>query len=173
MLGRGPRGNNSTCSALCWLSVSSSATHNQIGPFWCCFLSGWICVCSRTLQVSRRNSPVRLGVCLTATSNPTGVFNQWFEALFPCTGALGYTPQGSVGLQLFPLVYLHSSVGLPAPPGTALLSPPAAALPTPLHNPPPRWFRLLPSRLSQSSSHRLAGSPPHPATNLHPFYHSG
>ena len=35
------------------------------------------------------NSPVRLGVSTTAVSTPTGVFNQWFEALFPCTGTLG------------------------------------------------------------------------------------
>ena len=34
------------------------------------------------------NSPVRLGVS-PAASTPTGVFSQWFEALFPRTGALG------------------------------------------------------------------------------------
>ena len=36
--------------------------HKQIGPFWCWFLGGWFCVCSRTLWVSPANSPVRLGV---------------------------------------------------------------------------------------------------------------
>ena len=35
------------------------------------------------------NSPVRLGVSPAAPSTPTGVFNQWFEALFPHTGTLG------------------------------------------------------------------------------------
>ena len=30
-----------------------------------------------------------LGVSPTDTSTPTGVFSQWFEALFPCTGTLG------------------------------------------------------------------------------------
>ena len=33
--------------------------------------------------VSPTNSPVRLGVSPAAASTPTGVFNQWFEALFP------------------------------------------------------------------------------------------
>ena len=38
------------------------------------------------------NSPVRLGVSPTDTSTPTSVFNQWFEALLPCTGTLGCGP---------------------------------------------------------------------------------
>ena len=64
--------------------------HNQIGPFWCSFPSGWVCVRSGTLWVSPMNSPVRLGVSPPAASTPTGVFNQWFEALFPHrAGALG------------------------------------------------------------------------------------
>ena len=33
---------------------------------------------------SPTNSPVRLGVSPAATSTPTGVFSQRFEALFPC-----------------------------------------------------------------------------------------
>ena len=32
---------------------------------------------------------VRLGVSPTAASTPTGVFNQWFEALFPHAGVVG------------------------------------------------------------------------------------
>ena len=50
--------------------------------------SVWACVGCRTLWVSPGNSPVRLGVSPTASSTPTGVFNQWFEALFPRPGAL-------------------------------------------------------------------------------------
>ena len=50
----------------------------------------WVCVCSRTLWVSPTNSPGRLGVSPAAASTPTDVFNQWFEALFPQAGALGY-----------------------------------------------------------------------------------
>ena len=64
--------------------TQSPATHNQIGPFWCWFPGGRFCVRSRTLWVSPTNSPVRLEVSPTATSTPTGVFNQRLEALFPC-----------------------------------------------------------------------------------------
>ena len=65
------------------------ATHRQSGPFWCWFPYGWVCICLGTLWVSPTNSPVRLGVSSAAASTPTGVFNQWFEALFPRARALG------------------------------------------------------------------------------------
>ena len=81
-------------------------------------------VCSRTLWVSPRNSPVRLGVSPTATSTPTVVFNQWFEALFPHARTLG-------------CVVRH-------PVHQLLLRQPAAALSTQLHNPPPHWVRQSP-----------------------------
>ena len=54
---------------------------------------------------------MRLGVSPTATSTPTGVFSQSFEALFPCTGTLGCTVY--LVPQLFLPVYLYSSVGPP------------------------------------------------------------
>ena len=119
MLVRGPIGSNGSCSTLCQFSVTPSATHNQIGPFWCCFPSGWVCVCSRTLWVSPMNSPVRLEVSPAAAPTPTGVFNQWFEALFPSTGTLGCAVCHLVH-QLLPCW-------------------PVAALPTLLHNLPPHW----------------------------------
>ena len=51
---------------------------------------GWVvCVCSRILWVSPTNTPERLGVSPAAASTLTGVFNQRFEALLPCAGALG------------------------------------------------------------------------------------
>ena len=81
MCGRGLRGNNATCSTLSQLSVPSPTTHKQIGPFWCSFLGGWACVCSRTLGVSPSNSHVRLGVSPTATT-PTGFFSQKFLRLY-------------------------------------------------------------------------------------------
>ena len=71
--------------------------------------------------VSPRNSPVRLGV--SPTSVPTGVFNQWFEALFPHAGALGCVVCHLVH-QLLPCW-------------------PAAALLTLLHNPPLWWVCQL------------------------------
>ena len=90
MWGEGdPRGSNGICSTLCWISVTPSTTHNQIGPLWCWFPSGWVCARSRPLWVSPTNSPLRLGVSPAAASTPTGVFNQRFEALFPHAGALG------------------------------------------------------------------------------------
>ena len=88
-MGEGPRGSNGASSTLHWTSVFHSATHNQIGPLWCWFPSGWACAHSRPLWVSPTTSPVRLGVSPAAAPTSTGVFNQRFEALFPRTGALG------------------------------------------------------------------------------------
>ena len=109
-MGEGPRGSSGACSTLCRISVTPSATHNQIGPFGCYFPSGWFCVCSRTLWVSPRNSPVRLGVSPAATSTPRGVFNQRFKALFPWAGALGC--EVCFAPPLFLPVYLCANVGL-------------------------------------------------------------
>ena len=120
------------------ISVTPSTTHNQIGPLWCCFLSGWACAHSRPLWVSPTNSPVRLGVSPTATSTPTGVFNQRFEALFPCTEALGcevcFAPPS------FLPSYLCANVGPQGLPAATLWGLLAAAWPAPFHNPPPRWI---------------------------------
>ena len=77
-----------------------------------------------------------------ATSNPTGVFNQRFEALFTWAGALGYsvcfTPV------LFLPVYLCTNVGPQGLLATSLWGLLAAALPAPFHNPPPCWVRQPP-----------------------------
>ena len=77
------RGNNATCSALSWLSVTSPGIHKQIGPFWCWFPGGWACIGSRTVWVSPVSSLVRLGVS-PATATPTGLYSQRFWGfLFP------------------------------------------------------------------------------------------
>ena len=89
-MGEGPRGSNATRSTLHQVSATPSASHNQIGPLWCWFPSGWACAHSRPLWVSPTTSPVRLGVSPAAPPTPTGVFNQRSEALFPHAGALGY-----------------------------------------------------------------------------------
>ena len=108
-MGEGLRGSNGArstlCrSTLCWISVIPSATHNQTGPLWCWFASGWACAYSRPLWVSPRTSPVRLGVSPAAAPTPTGVFNQRFEALFRRVGALGclvcFAPRRSSGLSM-------------------------------------------------------------------------
>ena len=88
-VGEGPRGSNGTRSTLHWTSIFHSATHNQTGPLWCWFPSGWACARPRPLWVSPTTPPVRLGVSPAAAPTPMGVFNQRFEALFPHAGALG------------------------------------------------------------------------------------
>ena len=75
--------------ALLRLSIFHSTTHNQTGPLWCWFPSGWACACPRPLWVSSTTSPVRLGVSPAAAPTPTGVYTQRFEALFHRAGALG------------------------------------------------------------------------------------
>ena len=89
-MGEGQRGSNGACSTLHRISATPSATHNQIGPLWYWFPSGWACAHSRLLWVSPMTSSVRLGVSPAASPTPTGVFNQRFEALFRSAGALGY-----------------------------------------------------------------------------------
>ena len=130
-VGEGLRGSNGACSTLCWIAITPFGTHNQVGPLWCRFPSGWACACSRPLWVSTTNSPVRLGVSPAAASTPTGVFNHRFEALFPGGGALGcavcFPP-----LPFLP-VYLCANVGQQGLPATTLLGPPAAALPPAAH----------------------------------------
>ena len=166
-MGEGPIGSNGACSTLCWFSVTPSATHKQSGPFWCWFLSGWVCVSSRPLWVSPKNSPVRLGVSPASAATLTGVFNQWFEALFPSAGALGC--EACFAPPQFLLVYLCMNVGLLCPPATAWRDPPAApcqpaaALTTLLYN----------CHLAGSSSHHLVTSPLCLVAHLRPSYQSG
>ena len=74
-MGEEPRGSNGARSTLHGILVTRCATHNQIGPLWCWFPSGWACACSRSLWVSPTTSLVRLGVSPTAASTPTGVFS--------------------------------------------------------------------------------------------------
>ena len=108
-VGEGPRGSNGTCSTLHRISITPSATHNQIGPLWYWFPSGWSCARSRLLWVSPTTSPVRLGVSPAATPTPTGVFSQRFEALFPPRWSRGL--RGLLCSPRFILVYLCTSVG--------------------------------------------------------------
>ena len=77
-MGEGLRGSYCTCSTIHRISLFHSATHNQTGPLWCWFPSGWACAHSGPLWVSPTTSPVRLGVSPAATPTPTGVFNQRF-----------------------------------------------------------------------------------------------
>ena len=123
-VGEGPRGSNGARSTLHRTSIFHSITHNQTGPLWCWFPSGWACAHSRPLWVSPTTSPVRLGVSPAAAPTPTGIFNQRFEGLFPRTGALGcavcFAPRRSSGLSVrecgavgcYPLLCLPRSLPL-------------------------------------------------------------
>ena len=101
-VGEGPRGRNGACFTLLRISVFHSDTHNQTGPLWCWFPSGWACARPRPLWVSPTTSPVRLGVSPAAAPTPRGAFNQRFEALFP--------PSWSPGLPAVSPVYLWANV---------------------------------------------------------------
>ena len=138
-VGEGPRGSNGACSTLHRISATPSSTHNQIGPLWWWFPSGWACAHSRPLWVSPTTSPVRLGVSPVASPTPTGVFNQRFEALFLPPHPPPHWSPGLCGLLRSPSfvqVYLCANVGpqgllvvrLPAPsvPHSASLSPATA-----------------------------------------------
>ena len=94
----------------------------------------------RQLWVSPMTSTVRLGVSPAAAPTPTGIFNQRFEALFPHAGTLGWEVCHQVR-QLLP----HR---------------PAAALPTPLHNPPPPCVCQLPPCLKSSPPWLPISAPP-------------
>ena len=148
-VGEGPRGSNGAGSTLHRTSVHHSATHNQIGPLWCWFPSGWACVHSRPLWVAPTTSPVRLGVSPAAAPTPTGVFNQGFEALFTCTVLHGL----SHSLPLVP-VYLCANVG---PQGLPVVRLPAPFIP---HS----------ASLGPATATRVLSAP---AARLRPSYWSG
>ena len=153
MLYVGEQSEREQCHLFCFLPVFSHFPHYPQAN-WALLMpihgGGWeACVRSRTLWVSPTNSPVRLGVSPAATSTPTGVFNQRFEALYPHAGALGcvvcFAPP------LFLWVYLCVNVG-----PWGLL---AAVLPAPFHSPPPPWVHQV-SPCSESSPPRVPVSAP-------------
>ena len=83
---------------------------------------------------------MKLGVSPAAAPTPTGVFSQWFEALFPQAGALGCAVCHPVH-QLLPCR-------------------PIAAWPALLNNPPPRWVRQPPPCLGSSLPWLPVSAPP-------------
>ena len=82
-VGAGPRGSNGARFTLLWISVFHSTTHNQTGPLWCWFPSGWACAHSRPLWVSPTTSPVSLGVSPAAASTPTAFSIKGSRLYFP------------------------------------------------------------------------------------------
>ena len=151
MWGRGPRGSNGARLTLLRLLIFHSDTHNQTGPLWCWFLSGWACAYSRPLWVSPTTSPMRLGVSPAAAPTPMGVFNQRFEALFPRAVALGcevcFAPCHLSGLSVCECGAAGSASGQTA--------------------------CAVCSTLRQSRSRHGNRSPLHPGAHLCPSYRSG
>ena len=176
-VGEGPRGSNGARFTLLRISIFHSHTHNQTGPLWCWFPSGWMaCAHSRPLWVSPTTCPVRLGVSPAAAPTPTGVFNQRFEALFPRAVALG------CAVCFDPRLYLCSYVGLqcatrtlPAP----LSATPSQALSVYLRecvaagSASARTACPVCPTLRQSRSCHSHTSPLHPGARLRPSYQSG
>ena len=176
----GPSGSNGASLTLLRISIFHSDTHNQTGPLWCWFRSGWACARPRLLWVSPTTSPVRLGVSPAAAPTPRGTFNQRFEALFPPCWSPGLCGL----LRSLPLVpvYLCMSVGRGVLP---------AALPGPFSVTlsPALWVYLrecgaagsasartacpISPTLRQSQSHHRHGSPLRPGAHLRPSYWSG
>ena len=181
-VGEGPRGSNGAHFTLLRISIFHSNTHNQTGPLWCWFLSGWACAHSRPLWVSPTTSPMRLRVSPAAAPTPTGSPNQRFEALFPCAGALGcavyFTP---CRLSRFICARMWGRGVLPVP---AALPAPLSATPSPAlsvylrqcvaaGSASARTACPLHPTLRQSQSRHSHASPLCPGARLRPSYRSG
>ena len=107
-MGEGPRGSNGACSTLHWTSILHSATHNQTGPLWCWFPSGWACACLRPLWVSPATSPVRLGVSPAAPQPPRAFSIRGLRLYLPAQEPWAAR---SASLPTFCSVYLCANVG--------------------------------------------------------------
>ena len=178
-VGEGPSRSNGARLTVLWISVFHSDTHNQTGPLWCWFPSGWACAHSRPLWVSPRTSPVRLGVSPAAAPTPRGVFSQRFEALFPPAGALGFGLLCSPPFIRFICARMWGRGVLP----TALPAPFSATLSPALSvylrecgaagsaSAQTAW--AVRPTLRQSRSRHSRASPLHPGARLRPSYRSG
>ena len=102
-----------------------------MGPFWCWFPGGWVCVHSRIPWVPQSDSPVRLGVSPCHNAHrflQLEVLRLYFSMLEPW---VCLTPW------LFLPVYSCASVGPPSPPAAALprSSPPCLPVSSPPTSP--------------------------------------
>ena len=179
-VGEGPRGSNGAGLTLLRISVFHSATHNQTGPLWCWFPSGWACAHSRPPWVSPTTSPVSLGVSPAAAPTPISVFSQRFEAIFPHAGALCYvvcfTPRCS---SRFIYAGMWDLRVLPAALPALFFATLSPALSVYLHkcrvagSASARTACAICPTLRQSQSRHGHVSPLHPGARLRPSYRSG
>ena len=126
--GRGPTGSNGPCLALCRLSVTSPATHKEIGPFWCWFPGGWVGVCMLWDPVGLSNKlSCESGSFSCCCLNPHRCFqSEVWGFISPCWSpgfVLCLTPQS------FLLVYLYANTGPPRSPAAAFLRVLSARMP--------------------------------------------
>ena len=150
MWGRGLRGNNGACSALCWISVTSAATHNQIVPFWCWFLDvGFVYVLGPCGSL-QQNLLWDWEFLLLVPQLPQVFSISGLRLYFPLTGAMDCVVCCQVH-QLLPcpprstICHLAGSTSLhlahPGPPATAL--PQVLSTQLPISTPPTgldEWF---------------------------------
>ena len=156
MWGRGWEG-VMALAPLCRILVTPSSTHNQIGPLWCWFPSGWACACSKPLWVSPTNSPVRLGVLPAAASTPTGCFHSEVWGFISLSWSPGL--RGLLCSLAIPPGLSTCECGAAGSVSHHLVNVLAAAWPAGFHNPPPRWVRQ-PSPCRESSPPGLPVSAP-------------
>ena len=99
--------------------------------------------------------------------NPQGVFNQWFEALFPQR----WSPEVAWSVSPFvPPSLSACECGTTGSASHCLTGSASCCLASQLHQCPPCSAIHC---LAGPSSHHLAASPVHPAACFHPFYQSG
>ena len=79
--------NSATCSALCWLSVTSPATQQRIGPFWCLF-PGTRFVYILGSHGSLQQTLLWNWEFFPLPPPPQVITARGFEALFPCARTL-------------------------------------------------------------------------------------
>ena len=129
MWGRSPRGNNVTWSALCQFSVTSSAPHIQLGPFWCWFLGSFVYILG---PYGSLHQTFLWGWDFLLLPQPQHVFSvRGFEALFPHAGTLHYVVYSPA--QFFLLIYSRGTHKCETTQSTSWCLPVPVLQPLPCH----------------------------------------
>ena len=102
-----------------WPTSNYFPCYPKATAFWCWFLGGWFCVCSKTSCVLPTDRPVRLGVSPIAATL-TGCYNQSLGGFISTCWNPGLSV--CLGPQLFLPVYPHANVGLLSLPAATSLT---------------------------------------------------